>query len=256
MTCRPTGVYGPANSQLAQQFAIAPFRPTNIPLYGVNRTAGELFPSLEGSYLYVEQCDAPVIASFVDRTNGKLLSFLLRTGLEIHGDFKGVTLTHPLYIANADPLTLRVTLGQGATSESNQYAHPIHNGLASWRTITNTAIDQTIGIYVPPNSRLMEKVIVQLLTTTVTGARARQAFTIGGTFAVQANPPQFTLPDGRAYTNTYNEGEPLSVVAGTIAGTSVARGDNMILPSYADEVTVQISGTGLALPTYVGAIFS
>lgn len=247
-------IYRPDNSQDSARYAINPFQVATISLYDINRTQGEYMPQFEGNFIYVEQLDYPVILTLIDSLSGVERSIILRVGDEIHASFKGFTLTHPLMArpSVSNTFGLKLTIGKGAVSRSNEFARPMMNMIAAFRQTANTAVNQIINIYIPPGARGLERIQVSGLGTTITGANLQPL--AGGTLC---SPPVIAA-NGFNY-NAPNQLRPVMNVrnATTSRGNQyVAEYEYLALPSYATELQVDILGTVMTAVDSVYAIFS
>lgn len=66
-----------------------------VPLNNRNRSGGEYFPMIEGTFFYVESCDMPLRIAFT--TPDETQSLTVSSGFQLNTPFKGITLFHPAY---------------------------------------------------------------------------------------------------------------------------------------------------------------
>lgn len=241
------------NTNQNAQYSIAPFERKEIIIGATggaapNRVAGQLIPELEGTGFYVERADYPVLANFGHGMGGLESSINLRDGLEIDASFKGITLTHPL-INVAAKLTL--ILLKNGVKLSNQLDDPVSRMNFAFRTISNTALLQSVGIFVFPGARSIKNLqaVVQAATTT-TQVVASFIDAAGNTISAASNFTQQVGAVAAAYTQTGSAMSPNSALV--IGPSTVYTFPTLFVPTPAVELQIAVIGTGLGLMSVAG----
>lgn len=242
-----------SDTQSSAQFAINPFQRVEIPLCykslsatnGVDRSSGEFFPSMEGTSIYIERCDYPVLISLVSPAGGLQQSFVARDGLRIDGNFKGLYLRHPRvnFYQGAASLSLIVSKGNGA-SVDNGFQNPCGIYNLPGRTIVNTDTLITREYLLPEGMRFLSA--LQALATGSTCANMKIYFADLSGYAQQIRGPSIVDADtGISYSCDGYE-QYLSSPYATLTGAAYAASCvGMKIPSNAKFLTISAVGTGL-----------
>lgn len=228
------------------QYGINPFERKEIVIgsavAGVvpDRSAGQYIETLEGLGFYIERCDWPILLNVNSQGGGIQVSINARDGLEFTGSFKGLTITHPaLNIAGVLTLILYKTPEAKIT---NQLDNPVTRFQISQRSITNTALQQQIGIFIPPGTRSIKNLQAFAGAITYPGVSAQFVDKTGAIITCPTSLVQQVGTAQVAYTLT-----PAAIFAqGQVVGTAgIANFNNIFVPSGAAEIVLTANGTGL-----------
>lgn len=253
-------LYKPNSTTKSAQYGINPLYPLTIGIFDVDRSRGQFFPSPEGTSIYVEQLDYPVLLTLIDQQTDSERTIALAAGMEIRAVFKGFTLVHPLLtrLNATDTYSIKLIIGRDG-AKSNEFARPALSLMLPYRTITNTANSQAIAIPVPRGARILEQLTlgcgVGVATVTVQAAAQPGYAAAPGPAFVGANAPLITT-NGIAYTVSPAHQEYLDAILGTATSpTILTLRRPIILPSYCNEVLISWQGTGLTPPVASSGLF-
>ncbi len=235
------GIYQPDNSQLSQQYGVSPFQKVHIRLDTIDRTNGQLQPSLSGEYVYVEKTDYPFLISLVTQDTLEPRCVVARPGLMIRGQFKQMWITHPLLTpSNSNQLGASLIIGFGRDSVSNGFAFPVHQGFMPIVSSANSAVAFEGFLHIPKGSRFLQDIEIGMIATTITSA----LFTLVGA-PTGGNDISPTLVEGNlnfatpVFTNLYPD-------LITIPGGFKLRQSNVPLPDDCRAIQFIIAGTGMS----------
>ncbi len=246
--------FRPRSSQDAAQFGFVAARKFVLRLDGVDRNNGEFISALEGDGLYVERTDYPFMLTYISSGSGEETNFIAKNGAYIPGPFKGMVVSHPLIQSPPNPiqgLSASLLLSRGQNSFDNQFSHPYSSGDASINVVTLTALQWDINVYVPPGSKYLKKLRVDIGANgagIITANWLFLSYGKNGGLPFGVTTPKITLaPNGRTYPSAnygryYFEESP----GGSYGGIVLKDGD-LPVPSSANEIAINISGS--ALPT-------
>lgn len=234
------------NSLQTAQWNVVPFRKETFQLDGKDRSQGEVIPSLEGNFLYVETCDYPVLLSFVNRLTLERQCIVAHVGLQIHTPFKEITVTHPLLTTtNGVPYNMSLITGHGDCPREvyNQYAFPF-SGLPPSAIVTESGIALTLGLFVPPGARWCSDLNLTLTATTLTSASWQVLTGITGTLRGIPAPQLTSDPGGTVYAGP-NFAQGAMDITTPYAGVFRARDFNIPLADTAQQLAINCVGTGI-----------
>lgn len=242
-------MYAPNSTQSAQQFGVDPFQRVEIPLFNIDRSQAAPFPQYEGDYIYVERCDYPVLLKLVVPGTNFYQTHVLRDGMTIAAPFKGFFLAHPVI---NQPMNLSLMIGKGPrTLITNQLDMPCTRAPLSTRVITNTAVSQIWGIFLPPGMRSIARLNLGIGATTVTQATLSFLDKLG---AVVTPATGMVNPDNQqTYSTAISMG--FNAVATVQGGIGIIDWGRVPIPTWCAEIQMIIAGTGLTAPNQLGGWF-
>ena len=228
------------------QFGISPFERREIIIGSTvaanmpNRSNGETIATLEGYGFYIERCDWPILINVNSQGGGLPVSINARDGLEFTASFKGLTITHPPLNING-VLTL-VIYKLPEVHYTNQLDNPVTRWQISQRAITQTALVQTIGIYVPPGARSIKNLQATAPAATFPGGSAAFYDSTGALITCPTN-----LSQQFGATNVTYPLTPSAIFAqGSVIGAAgIANFPNIFIPTQCVEIQLTANGTGL-----------
>ena len=240
------------DSLASSRYGVNPFQRVEIQLAAIDRTNPELFPSLEGDEIYCERADFPFLMSLVSPSSGVQQSFVFRTGLRIKGTFKGLYVSHPLFTTTSQfkPLASLIISKGVSTSTDNSLGDSALPIIVPFRIITNSAVAQTIGIYLPAGARRVKKLSFQIAATTVNIPASLTQFVDLNNVAL-TGPAGLITPGSPAVIFSYPTGNasggPFKITAqGAAAGTFIFEIYDIPVPTTAAEFVANVTGTGLS----------
>ena len=249
------------DSQGTARFSAAPFQKFEISMAGIDRTEPELFPFLEGEYLYCDRGDYPALINLVLPTKGIQISQVFKTGLQIKAPFKGISVSHPLLSSIfGSKYTLSFIIGKvNGVEVSNNLGDAAMPMSIAYRVVSNTALSQVIRLFVPPGARRIRKFFATLATQTTVTQASLQFVDAGGISFIQGSSS--ISQQVAAAVVTYN-GNPfygstsLVTTTGPVAGTSYLAASDLVVPTGAVEVDITINGTGLGTLSVLECTFT
>lgn len=231
------------NSLHAGQYGLVNFQRFDVNFGGssIEFVGGKYIAEAEGTGLYVEATDFPILLGFHNQTGNLNSMFALRDGQYFDTPFRGLTISTPGQFASK--VGARLILCKNGAKYSNELAAPYARLSVGGRTLTNTAISQVSRIYCPPGARGLAHVMVQLTSaTTITGAVINFYDSTGAAI----NFGTLTVVGGQSYGD---QAKPLGLVDAVSLGEApVIMFSDILFPTQAVECEVVITGTGLAGP--------
>lgn len=237
------------SNQQNAQFNVVPFQRVDISIGGnVDRSNGEFFPQFEGYGVYVERADFPCFIHLVSQSALLGQAAMCRDGQQVIAPFKGFSITHPPM--NVPAILTLVIFKLPCLEFTNNLSAPLIRMPISGRQVTNTALAQSVAFYIPPQTRLLRKMVVVLNAATITLAQ----LTLTDTNGVVVTGPSTLTGKVSGAAVTYNlPGNPFDAAVPVIVGANaILKFDVVQIPTWANEVFLTITGTGLAVPTFGG----
>ena len=242
--------YGPANSQQANVYGIAPFQRVEIPIInrgvGIDRQNGENFPQLEGDGFIIERADFPVSIAVNSTQTSPAQTIQAFDGKEFYGQFKGLTISHPpftLGVNASSSLTIIIFKGEKPRT-LNSLAYPISRASVPVRIVTTTALALQYRMKVDTfAARMLKGHEILIAATTVTDAYANFNDSTGSLIRTFTFGAYTGLIHGYAGTPTI------------LGANAIVRFPDMPLPTDCLEVVVNIAGTGLGALGNIGGYF-
>jgi hypothetical protein len=246
------------DSQGTARYGLVPWSRVEIIIGGVagsspDRSQGVVIPEIEGEGLIVERADWPVLlAPVVGQGNTDVSLVAARDGLEFDSPFKGLLVAHPILTTLFAPQTMKLSLivfrVKGALR--NQLAEPFCRAQLQYRAITNTAVNQAIGIFIPPGVRQLDELQIGFAFTTMTSAVAQ--LNDSGLNLLAAPSVSQQMAAGIATYNAGNANAQIpALVSSGVAAIGLLTFQPWPMPSFAREINVSWNGTGLGQPTTV-----
>lgn len=246
------------DSQGTARFSSQPFQRFETNIGGVDRTEPELFPTIEGEFLYCERADYPVLINLVLPGKGIQISQVFRTGTQIKAPFKGLSISHPLLSAVfGAKLNVAFLVGkQKDVDISNNLGDACAPMIPAWRQITNSATIQQYNVFIPPGVRRIRKIAFSFGATTVTSSGATFSDNAGSLITQISTISQQIGASVVTYNGSNQPGSSLKVSSTAVTGTFIAEGSDIFVPSNAVEVALFIFGTGLVAPSIIECVFT
>ena len=217
----------------------APLRKTVIAIGGVNRTQGENFPQISGAGFYCEYADYPVSVSFVDFQTGEERTVQMRSGLFVHANFSGLTLTHPQLSGGASsPFQLVFYTFADGADIGNQFHAPYNGNGAAVSVVNSTALALDLNFEVPPGARFLHSLQLSIAGATLTAANWQLSGDNGsGVNAPCVSPAHTFYPSNVIMGGVCDVSQP-------VAGVYKVRIDNVPIPARGNVMTLNLVGTG------------
>lgn len=233
-------MFGTSNSQQAAQFGINPFQRIEIAVGNIDRSAGVLIPEPQGVGFYVERADYPVIVSLVNPATDARQSFVVRDGLQITAQFKGLYLTHPFM--NAPAYLSIITFATCDALASNGLATPSTRFPLAY-FVTGAGAFQIMSIFVPPGVRALNNLCIANIGSAPTACTAAPIDSSGTIVFPPTNIAQIVA----GFVVTYNGGNsPIQSVVPQVLGPNIiSKFDKIVLPSRTVQVNVTLTGTAV-----------
>ena len=256
MNARSMSPYRP-DGQDAARFNVNPYQRFEFIISGIDRTTPELFPALEGDELYCERADYPVLLTLVTGAQGVQQSFVFKTGTTLRAPFKGVWISHPLMGTLALPHLCSFIVSKNGAHYENQLGDGRAPMITATGLVTNTAVLQKTGIYIPPGARYIRTGYMIVTAATITSARGQFIDAQGNVISGASNISQVIA----GVTVSYAIGGPYGPVlqcapiapAATLFKCSM---NDVHIPTRAVELDLSIVGTGLAFDGGMDLVFT